>query len=103
MEHPLFTGSVIFSLISGTAAGILSILAFEILRRSPFGRAVFVLSIVMTIFVIYHAVLIISPGGNVIVSGFESLLFTGVTGFVWMMVWTQWRIQQQTHSGVSTG
>lgn len=92
-EEALFRLTVLFSLVTGTVAGVLSILTWEVLRRSPFGRAVFVLSIALTIFVLYHVILILSPGTPMVSKLFKSAMFTGITAFIWMMVWSQHRLR----------
>lgn len=92
-EHLLFTLSVTYSLITGTAAGLLSLQAYEILRRSPFGRAVFVLSLVMVVFILYHAVLLLFPTTPPIATLIKSLLFTGVAIFTGLMILSQHRMR----------
>lgn len=94
MDHTLFTITVVLSLITGTAACILSILTFEILRRSPFGRAVIVLSLIMIVFVVYHVTLLISPGRVALSETVRSLLYTGSALFVWVTVWSQYRVRR---------
>ena len=89
----LYTLTVVFSLVSGTAAGILSLLMWESLHRSPFGRAVFVLSFVMALFTFYHVFILVYPSPSVFVQVSKSLVFTGVAIFVWMMVWSQHRLR----------
>lgn len=100
-SETLFTLSVLFSLVTGTAAGILSVLTLEALRRSPFGRAVFALSIVMAVFVLYHATLILSPGTTMLAEGVKSALYTGVAAFVWTMVWSQYRVRHRADPEVN--
>lgn len=95
----LYTVSLAFSLVSGTAAGLLSLLTWESLRQSPFGRAVFVLSVVMVVFTLYHVFLLVYPTPPPITQAFKSLLFTGVTAFVWMLVWSQRRLTTDTTEG----
>lgn len=88
------TASVLFALVTGTAAGMLSLLTWEILRRSPFGRAVFVLSLAMVGFTLYHVVVIVFPDTPGIAHLFKSVTFTGVTVFIGMMVLIQRRMQE---------
>lgn len=90
-----FTLSVLFSIVAGTAAGILSLLTLEILRRSPFGQAVLVLSLSMAAFVVYHATLLVSPGLPVVASVIRSAMYTGVAAFVWLAVWQQYRMRSR--------
>lgn len=90
---PFYTLTVTFSLVTGTAAGILSLLTWETLRRSPFGRAVFVLSLVMVVFILYHTFLLVFPTPPLILHAFKSITFTGVAIFIWMLIWSQRRIQ----------
>lgn len=91
--------TVAFSLVTGSAAGLLSLLTWETLRRSPFGRAVFVLSVVMVIFIVYHVLLLVSPSPPAYAGLFKSALFTGVALFVWMLVWSQHRLQREPDRG----
>lgn len=92
---PLFTLSILFSLITGTAASLLALLTLEILRQSPFGRAVFALSVAMALFVIYHVTLLLSPGVATFAEIVKSVIYTGVTAFVWTMVWSQYRMRRR--------
>lgn len=94
------TVSVIFALVTGTAAGLLSLLTWEILRRSPFGRAVFVLSLAMVGFTLYHVVVIIFPNTPEIAHLFKSVTITGVTLFIGMMVLIQRRMKRGILAGV---
>ena len=91
----LYNLTVAFSLATGSAAGLLSLLTWETLRRSPFGRAVFVLSLVMVLFIVYHVVLLVSPTAPAYAVVFKSALFTGVAVFIWMLVWSQRRMQSR--------
>lgn len=55
----LFNITVTFALVTGTAAGLLSLLSWEIFRHSPFGRVIFYLSSFMSVFILYHVVLLV--------------------------------------------
>lgn len=89
----LYTLTIAFSLVSGTAAGLLSLLTWETLRRSPFGRAVFVLSVVMGLFTLYHVSVLVFAEPPLVVRTVKSVLFTGVAAFIWLMIWSQYRVR----------
>lgn len=89
----VFTLTIIFSLITGTGAGLLALLTWEILRRSPFGRAVAALSLAMGIFVVYHVLLILLPSELLITKVFKSAMFTGVAIFIGMIIRSQHRMR----------
>ena len=91
--------TVAFSLATGSAAGLLSLLTWETLRRSPVGRAGFVLSVVMVLFIVYHVLLLVSPAPPAFAVVFKSALFTGVALFIWMLVWSQRRLQALPEGG----
>ncbi|MFB6354090.1 MAG: hypothetical protein ABEJ92_08400 [Halobacteriales archaeon] len=95
----LFTLSVSYALITGTAAGILSLQTYEFLRRSPFGRAVSVLSLVMLVFIVYHVVLLLFPTPPPVATAIKSLLFTGVAVFVGLMIRSQRRMRARAAAG----
>lgn len=100
VSETLYNLTVAFSLAAGSAAGLLSLLTWETLRRSPFGRAVFFLSLVMVLFIVYHVVLLVSPTTPAYVVLFKSALFTGTAGFVWMLVWSQHRLRTRPETGI---
>lgn len=91
--------TVAFSLATGSAAGLLSLLTWETLRRSPFGRAVFVLSVVMVLFILYHVLVLVAPATPAYAVVFKSVLFTGVAVFIWLLVWSQHRLRQHPDTG----
>lgn len=89
----LYDFTVVFSLVTGTAAGLLSLLTWETLRRSPFGRAILVLSLAMVAFILYHVLLLVWPTNSPFVQLFKSAMFTGVCLFIWMVIWSQHRLR----------
>lgn len=95
----LFTATIIFALISGTIAGFLSLLTWEILRESPFGRAVLALALAMVTFILYHVILLLFPSTPMTAKLLKSAMFTGVMIFIWMMAWDQHRVQRETTQG----
>ena len=97
----LYNLTVAFSLATGSAAGLLSLLTWEALRRSPFGRAVFVLSVVMVLFIVYHVLLLVSPAPPAYAVVFKSALFTGVAVFIWMLVWSHRRMRSRPSTEAS--
>lgn len=93
--EPFVTLTVALSLVAGTAAGLLSLLTWEILRRSPLGQAVFVLSVVLVIFTLYHVVVLVSPISPMIAQLFKSATFTSAAVFIWTMVWIERRMRRR--------
>ncbi len=89
------TVTLLFAVIMGTAAAILSVLTLEVLWRSPFGKAVVVISIVLGLFVVYHALLLVQPGRALIDGWFTSVMYGGVAVSVWLIVWNQHRIRRR--------
>lgn len=94
-EETFVTLTVALSLVAGTAAGLLSLLTWEILRQSPLGRAVFVLSIVLVIFTVYHVVVLVSPISPMVAQLFKSATFTAAAVFIWTMVWIERRMRRR--------
>lgn len=102
LGEPFVTLTVVFSLVTGTAAGLLALLTWEILRRSPLGRAVFVLASVLVVFILYHVVVLLFPDMPALATVFKSAMFTGTAIFVWMMVWVQHRMRKRATGGLNT-
>lgn len=93
VDGTMYTLTIAFSLVSGTAAGMLSLLAWETLRRSPFGQAVFVLSLVMVAFTLYHVVALVLEPPMPAFRATKSVLFTGLAAFIGTMIWSQHRVR----------
>lgn len=103
---PLFHLTVTFALITGTAAGVLSLLSWEVFRHSAMGRVVFLFTVLMTVFILYHALLMVRGEPSAVLQALESLFYTGLAVFALLMlrverqfgdsdggreVWTPWR------------
>lgn len=99
VSEAVYNLTVAFSLAAGSAAGLLSLLTWETLRRSPFGRAVFVLSLVLVVFIAYHVVLLVAPPAAGVLAVFKSAMFTGVAVFIGLLVWSQHRLRARPESG----
>jgi hypothetical protein len=95
----VFNLTVAISLMTGSAAGLLSLLTWETLRRSPFGRAVSVLSLVMVLFIIYHVLILLTPTMQAYSVLFESALMAGVAIFIWLLIWSQHRMKSRPTAG----
>lgn len=100
VSETVYNLTVAFSLATGSAAGLLSLLTWETLRRSPFGRAVFVLSLVLVLFIVYHVVLLVGLPATGLLPVFKSAMFTGVTVFIGLLVWSQHRLRSPPASEV---
>lgn len=90
---------IVFALITGTAAGLLSLLTWEILKQSPFGRGVLVLSIAMFLFVGYHTLALVFPAAEVLLELVKSGLFTGVAVFILLLIVNEHRIKDTADTG----
>lgn len=102
-EALLFTLTVLYSIITGTAAGLLSLQTWEILRRSPFGRAVFFLSLVMLVFIVYHVFLLLVPSTPLAAKLMKSAMLTGVALFIGLMIWSQHKLRARAALEVRPG
>lgn len=91
-QNPLYVLTLAFAVATGSAAGILSLLTWQVFRRSEFGKAVFVLSITLSAFTIYHALVLTWGAEPFLVEVLESLVYTGVAGFIVVMLRLQTRI-----------
>lgn len=91
--------AVAYSLATGSAAGLLSLLTWETLRRSPFGRTVFVLTVVMVLFIVYHVLILVAPTPPAYAVLFKSALFTTVAVFIWLLVWSHRQLRRHPERG----
>ena len=93
IEGAVFTLTVTFAMVTGTAAGLLSILSWRIFRHSPLGKASFALSMVLSTFTLYHVVLITAGVGGFPVRLFEAAVYTGLAVFIGLTIRSQWRVR----------
>lgn len=85
----VMNAGVVLSLVGGTVAGTLGLLAWRQFRGTPFGRLVFIIQVVYAGFVGFHAFLLVSGlglgahGGAQFsaVNVFETLAFVGLAVF----------------------
>lgn len=88
LTDPLFRLSITFALIAGTAAALLALLTWEVFRQSAFGKAIFFLTFFMSVFILYHTVLITIAAESILVEVIESIVYTGFAIVVWSIAWT---------------
>ena len=55
----------------------------------------------MVLFIVYHVIVLVWPGLPGFAVLFKSVLFTGVTVFIWTLVWSQRQLQSPPGRGAS--
>lgn len=101
---------VVLSLVGGTVAGILGLLAWRQFRATPFGRLLFIIPVVYAGFVGFHAFILISGvghgaghgaqgGGVTAVQVFETLAFAGLALFTLQAVRLHGRMSRRSGGG----
>lgn len=92
-DASLQTASILFAIIGGTAAGVLSFLLWNVLRETPFGTVVALLSLTLSGVILYHVVLFVG-GESVFLDTLRSAMHTIVAIFLWLVIATNEQIQQ---------
>ncbi|WP_207592991.1 hypothetical protein [Halomontanus rarus] len=92
-DASLQTVSILFAIIGGTAAGVLSFLLWNVLRETPFGTVVALLSLTLSGVTLYHVVLFVG-GESVFLDTLRSAMHTIVAIFLWLVIATNEQIQQ---------
>lgn len=95
------TLGAIFAIISGTGAGFLALLFWHVLRESPFGTVVALLSGMMSAMIVYHVVLFVVDPDTLLVEIFRSGLYTIVAIVLWLVVVTHQQIKHSATGGDS--
>lgn len=98
IDASLQTASILFAIIGGTAAGVLSLLLWKILRETPFGAVVGLLSLALSGVIFYHVVLFIG-GDSVFLDLLRSAMHTVTAIFLWSVIATHEQIQQSVSEG----
>ncbi|MFB6105001.1 MAG: hypothetical protein ABEJ57_08000 [Halobacteriaceae archaeon] len=84
--------SIAFAMVAGTAAFLLSLLSWEVLRYSPLGRVLFLLAAVQLLFVLYHVFLLLFPDAQFLRHFIHAAMYTAVAVAVWLLVWAQRKV-----------
>ncbi|WP_323192536.1 hypothetical protein [Halostella sp. PRR32] len=92
VDTTFHTLSALFALVSGTAAGLLSLLFWRVLRESPFGTVIALLSGTMSAMIIYHVVLFLVEPNILLLDTLRSALYTVIAIFLWLVIVTHQQI-----------
>lgn len=93
------TLSALFALVAGTGAGLLSLLFWRVLRKSPFGTVIALLSGTMSAMIVYHVVLFLVEPDTLLLDMLRSALYTVVAIFLWLVIATYQRIETSAIEG----
>lgn len=93
VDTTIHTLGAIFAIIGGTGAGLLSILVWNVLRESPFGTIIALLSITMSGMIVYHVVLFAVGADSFFLDTFRSALQTILAIFLWLVIATHHQLQ----------
>lgn len=96
----LFHLSVTFAIVTGTAAGVLALLTWEVFRHSVFGRVIFAFTALLAVFIVYHALLMTYKGEVPGIAVLESLFYTGLAVFVGLMLRVELALRNEDARGV---
>lgn len=99
VDSTVHTLSAIFAIITGTGAGLLALLFWRVLRESPFGTTIALLSVTMSAMAVYHVVLFVADPDTLLLETLRSALYTIVAIFLWLVVATHHRIKRSAAGG----
>lgn len=99
VDSTAHTLSVLFAIVSGTGAGLLALLFWQVLRESPFGTVIVLLSVTMSAMIVYHVILFIVEPDTLLLDTVRSALYTIVAIFLWLVIATHQRIKNSAVEG----
>lgn len=99
VDTTLHTLSALFAIIGGTGAGVLSIIVWSVLRKSPFGTIIALLSVTMSGMIVYHVVLFVLGAESLFMNTFQSALQTILAIFLWLVIITNHQLQYSVSGG----
>lgn len=91
--------TLVLSLVAGVVALVFTALMWMPLRQSPVGRVVLALSLVLGLFSLYHAVALVHPEPELIVSVAKSLTLTAVVAVIGLTIHLDRRLRREAGSG----
>ena len=90
----MHTVSVPFAIVTGTGAGLLALLSWEVFRESPFGTAVAMVAVVMSGTTIYHTVLLVVGTESTTLRILRGSVYTLLAVSIWLVVYRHRAIQR---------
>lgn len=99
VNSTVHTLSAIFAIMSGTGAGLLALLFWRVLRETPFGTVIALLSVTMTATIVYHVILFVIEPNTVFLDIIRSALYTIVAIFLWLVIATHQQIKNSAVEG----
>lgn len=99
VDSTVHTLSALFAIVTGTGAGILALLFWRVLRESPFGTVIGLLSVTLTATSAYHVVLFVAAPDAVVLDTLRSGLYTIVAIFLWLVIATHRQIEDTAVTG----
>lgn len=99
VDSTVHTLGVIFAIMSGTGAGLLALLFWRVLRESPFGTVIGLLSVTLTATIAYHVILFVVAPDTVFFDTIRSALYTIVAIFLWLVIATHQQIKNRAVVG----
>lgn len=99
VDSTAYTFSALFAIVSGTGAGLLALLFWQVLRESPFGTVIVLLSVTMSAMIVYHVVFFIIEPDTLLLDTVRSALYTIVAIFLWLVIATHQRIKNSAVEG----
>jgi|GEM_PF-1121644 len=105
IDHLLYTLTIGFAIVAGTGAGIMTLLTWTIFKETTFGRALFSLCLLLSVFTVYHVGLLVFTLRSTDADTLESGMYALLVVFVIFMVhhqrqidsWRQWRRELWRH------
>lgn len=89
------TVSVPFAIVTGTGAGLLALLSWELFRESPFGTAVAMVALVMSATTIYHTVLLVAGSESTALRVLRGSIYTLLAAAIWIVIYRHRTIQRE--------
>lgn len=99
VDTTIHTLSVVFAIISGTGAGLLALLLWKVLRESPLGTVIALLTGAMSAMILYHVFLFVVDPDALLAETLRSSLYTIIAIFLWLVIATHQQIKQTAIEG----
>lgn len=93
------TLSATFAIVAATGAGVVAALVWQILRKSPFGSVIALLSVTMSGLIAYHVVLFVLGSESLVLDATRSILQTVLAVFLLLVVSTHEQFRDSVSGG----
>lgn len=98
LELTVYGLGLVVTIVVGTAAGILALLSWRAVQKTPFEMIAVILALSLVGVIVYHVMVAVS-GGSLVLETLRSVIHTALALFVWLAIVFHQQVQRDISEG----